>query len=231
VPRVSIPTSPTDRPAGGGEASGDGQLPLEFANTPSHDEADFVVGEGNRLAYLHLTAWPSWPGPLTLLIGPAKSGKSHLARIWAAHAKAIVIGASELSMPPDGAVVVEDCDGAGSARDAALFALLERGGPLLLTARTAPVTWTASLPDLASRFRALVAFELGSPDEALLMSLAVKLFADRQLLVPEAVVTALVRNLERTPAAIRAFIAKADREALRLQKPVNLQLIRGLMVD
>jgi len=61
------------------------------------------------------------------------------------------------------------------------------------------------------------------------MSLAVKLFADRQVLVPEAVVTTLVRNLERTPAAIRAFIAKADEEALRLQKPINLQLIRGLM--
>jgi len=38
-------------------------------------------------------------------------------------------------------------------------------------------------------------------------------------------------NLERTPAAIRAFIARADAEAMRLQKPVNLQLIRGLMAD
>ena len=42
------------------------------------------------------------------------------------------------------------------------------------------------------------------------MALAVKLFADRQVLVPEAVVTSLVRNLERSPAAIRDFIARAD---------------------
>ena len=88
-----------------------------------------------------------------------------------------------------------------------------------------------TLPDLASRFRALVALELREPDEALLTALAVKLFADRQLKVPPAVVTSLVRRLERTPAAIRAFIAKADAEAMRLQKPVNLQLVRGLMSD
>ena len=88
--------------------------------------------------------------------------------------------------------------------------MMERGAPLLLTGRSAPALWPVSLPDLASRFRALVAFELREPDEALLMALAVKLFADRQLIVPEAVVTSLVRDLERTPAAIRDFITKAD---------------------
>ena len=41
---------------------------------------------------------------------------------------------------------------------AALFALLERGQPLLLTGREAPAAWPARLPDLASRFRALLAF-------------------------------------------------------------------------
>ena len=77
----------------------------------------------------------------------------------------------------------------------------------------------SSLPDLASRFRALVAFELGGADEALLMALAVKLFADRQVQVPEAVVTALVRNLERSPAALRDFIARADATALVGKNP------------
>ena len=42
-------------------------------------EDDFIDGEGNRLALAHIRAFPDWPGPLTLLEGPAKSGKSHLA--------------------------------------------------------------------------------------------------------------------------------------------------------
>ncbi len=129
--------------------------------------------------------------------------------------------------------VVENCDSVtGDApRAGALFAMLERGAPLLLTGRAVPAAWPAALPDLASRFRALVAFELGGADEALLMALAVKLFADRQVQVPEAVVTELVQQLERSPAAIRDFIARADATALSRQKPINLQLIRGLMAD
>ena len=101
--------------------------------------------------------------------------------------------------------------------------------PLLLTGRAAPARWQVWLPDLASRFDALVAFELGQADEALLMALAVKLFADRQVTVPEAVVTGLLRGLERSPAAVRDFIARADATALSRQKPINLQLIRELM--
>jgi chromosomal replication initiation ATPase DnaA len=203
-------------------------LPLETESAMTR--ADFIVAPGNAQALAFLESWPGWSAPAAALFGPAASGKTHLARIWAARAGATVIEARALSAPPDGAVVVEDCDrGDGAAHEAALFALMERGSPLLLTGRASPAAWSVRLPDLASRFRALVGFELGEPDEALLTALAVKLFADRQLLVPQAVVTSLVRNLERTPAAIRAFIATADAEAMRLQKPVNLQLVRALM--
>ena len=91
--------------------------------------------------------------------------------------------------------MVENCDSVSdAAHEPALFAMLERGAPLLLTGRGAPAAGRSALPDLASRFRALVAFELGGADEALLMALAVKLFADRQVQVPEAVVTHLVQQ-------------------------------------
>ena len=194
--------------------------------------ADFLIGPGNAAALAFLEAWPDWPLPAAALFGPGASGKTHLASIWSLRSGATIVDANALLVPPDGAVVVEDCDRAeGPAHESALFALMERGTPMLLTGRTAPARWPVSLPDLASRFRALLAFELGEPDEALLRTLAVKLFADRQLLVPEAVVDRLIRDLERSPAAIRAFIARADEEALRLQKPINLQLIRGLMAE
>jgi chromosomal replication initiation ATPase DnaA len=109
--------------------------------------------------------------------------------------------------------------------------MLERGSPLLLTGRGAPSAWPVSLPDLGSRFRALLTFELGAADEALLMALAVKLFADRQVSVPESVVTHLVRTLERSPAALRDFISRADSLAMAEKKPVNIKLIQSLMAD
>jgi chromosomal replication initiation ATPase DnaA len=117
--------------------------------------------------------------------------------------------------------------------EAPLFALLERGGPLLLTAQLPPAEWPEKLrlglPDLVSRTRALLAFPLWAPDDALLMGLAVKLFADRQVQVPENVVAHMIRSLERSPAAIRDFVARADTIALAEKRPINISLIKDLL--
>ncbi len=193
---------------------------------------EFIVAPSNARALDFLDTWPGWAAPAAALWGPSASGKTHLARIWAQRVGAAWADARFLREPIAGAAVVDNCDSTDSdAHEASLFAMLERGAPLLLTGRAAPQAWQVSLPDLASRFGALVTFELGQPGEGLLMALAVKLFADRQVTVPEAVVTRLVQGLERSPAAIRDFIARADQEALSRQKPINLQLIRELMAE
>ena len=194
--------------------------------------AEFIVAPGNARALAFLDAFPDWPAPTVALTGPSASGKTHLARIWAQRSGAALLDARSLRDPVAGPAVVENIDSAPTfAHETALFAMLEQGAPLLLTGRATPSLWPVSLPDLASRFQALLAFEMGASDEALLMALAVKLFADRQIVVPEGVVTHLVRTLERSPAALRDFIQRADTQALAEKKPVNLQLIRGLMAD
>ena len=86
-----------------------------------------------------------------------------------------------------------------------------------------------TLPDLVSRSRALLGFALWAPDDALLMGLAVKLFADRQLVVPESVVSHMIRSLERSPGAVRDFVARADAAALADKRPINLSLIKDLL--
>jgi len=206
------------------------QLVLPLGHHDAMNRADFIAAPGNERALAYIDAFPAWSAPAAVLYGPPASGKTHLARIWAEKAGAALVEARDLAAVPDGAMVVENVDdGIGDERS--LFVLLERGGPLLLTAHGPPSSWEASIPDLKSRFAALVAFGLGAPDEALLMALAVKLFADRQLLVPENVVFHLVQQLERSPASLRDFIARADTAALESQKPINLQLIRELMAE
>jgi chromosomal replication initiation ATPase DnaA len=205
-------------------------LPLEPGNAMTR--AEFIVAPGNARALYFLDSFPDWPVPVMALVGPSASGKTHLARIWAERAGATLLDARSLRESVRGPAVVENIDSAPTfAHEPALFAMLEQGAPLLLTGRAVPAAWPVSLPDLGSRFQALLAFELGASDEALLMALAVKLFADRQIVVPESVVTHLVRTLERSPAALRDFIQRADDAALAEKKPVNLQLIRGLMAE
>ena len=206
------------------------QLVLPLETRSAQGRADVIVVPGNERAVAFIDSFPGWPAPAAVLVGPPASGKSHLAAVWAQKAGAQVIEAAALeSGVPDGALVVENV-GPGVA-EAPLFALLERGAPLLLTAQALPTQWRVTLPDLVSRTNALLAFALWAPDDAMLMGLAVKLFADRQLTVPESVVSHMIASLERSPGAIRDFVARADAAALTQKKPVNLSLIKALLAE
>src|SRR3954463_707894 len=120
-------------------------LPLDHSQAMRRD--DFIFASGNARALALVGAFSHWGGRAAAFYGPPASGKTHLARIWAERSGAAVIAAGELHDAPPGAVAVENIDD-GIADEGALFALLERGGPLLLTGRQPPTQWRARLPDL-----------------------------------------------------------------------------------
>ena len=203
------------------EGIGRGQLPLELGHETSHDEADFVVGDGNRLAFLHLTAWPAWPGPLTLLVGPEKAGKSHLARIWVARAGAGVPRPEELEglagAGGTGPLLIEDVDRTGYD-ETALFHLLNQsmrdGRPVLLTAREPVGSWPYVTEDLRSRARLATLLLVTPAGDIELSQMLVKLFGDRQVAVDPKVIGYLVPRMERSPAEAVALVDLMDRLAL-----------------
>jgi chromosomal replication initiation ATPase DnaA len=208
------------------------QLVLPLETRSAFGRADFIVVPANERAVAFLDSYPDWPAPAVVLYGPPACGKSHLAAVWAHRAGARIVEAADLNCDvPGGPLVVENI--ASGTAQTPLFALLERGTPLLLTAQVPPAQWPQifglGLPDLVSRVRALLAFALWAPDDALLMGLAVKLFADRQLAVPENVVAHMIRSLERSPEAIRDFVARADAAALVAKRPINTNLINELL--
>jgi len=202
-------------------------LPLGVRTALSRD--DFIVAEPNREAVTFIDRWPDWPQSVAAIYGPPGSGKSHLAAIWAARAEADVVQSETLSdetASRSRALVIENAD---CAEAQPLFAAIESGKPLLLTGSTPPARWDARLPDLASRFRAMLAFALWEPDEELLTGLARKLFADRQLQVSDAVISEMLKTLERSPAAIRAFVAKLDETAFAQKRAVTPALVREVL--
>jgi chromosomal replication initiation ATPase DnaA len=211
------------------------QLVLPLETRPALGREDFIVAPGNREAVAFVDAFPDWPAPAAALIGPAGSGKSHLAAAWAKRAHAQIVEArtldAEFLKREPAAVVVENIDAtdADASRDTVLFALLERGGAVLLTGRVPPSQWQAAFPDLTSRYRALLSFALWEPDDALLGALARKLFADRQVNVPDAVIAQMVRSIERSPAAVHAFVARADARALAEKRPITVALVREIL--
>jgi chromosomal replication initiation ATPase DnaA len=211
------------------------QLVLPLGSTPSMTRAGFIAGPGNAQALAFIDVWPDWPVAAAALYGPPGSGKTHLVSAWRERSGAEIVSAASLTnIGRTRPLVIEDVDSIppNHARDSILFALIEgaaRERPVLLTGHEPPAAWASTLPDLASRFSAMLAFPLWTPDEGLLARLARKLFADRQLAVPDPVIDSMILSLERTPAAIRQFVAEADAKALAEGRAVNLSLVRELV--
>lgn len=212
------------------------QLPLPFSHSSALGRADFIVAPANAEAVAFIDSFPRWPAPAGALYGPSGSGKSHLVHAWSKAAGALVVEASALdrhvaaNLALGRAVAVENVD-SGISDPAALFGMFQSPGPLLLTGREPPKTWTSPLPDLVSRFGALLAFPLWAPDDALLTALARKLFTDRQLAVPDTVIMRILRSVERSPAAIRDFVARADARALAEKRPITVAFVGDLLAE
>jgi chromosomal replication initiation ATPase DnaA len=216
------------------------QLVLALNHTESFAREDFLRGPSNAAAFTLIDRWPDWPDRIVTLIGPEGSGKSHLAAIWAETTGARVLAANLLTAidPPSalttGALVVEDLEPDG-LDERALFHLInlvrEESAYLLLTARTSAAGFPLEIRDLASRLRALPSVGLAAPDDALLRSLIVKLAADRQLAVDEALVNYLANRIERSFAGARAAVALIDQEAMRQHRPVTRALAAEIFRD
>ncbi len=213
------------------------QLPLDLAHRPALGRDDFLVAPANAEAVAWLDRWPDWPAPALVLTGPAGSGKTHLAQVFAARSGAVVLLPENLAAArlPElvgraRAAIVEE---AAHAPEAALFhlynLLAERGGHLLLPAREPPARWGIALADLRSRLLAAPVAELQPPDDILLAAILVKLFADRQLAVGAEVLAYLVPRLERSFDAAARIVAALDRAALAAHRPVTVPLAREVL--
>lgn len=214
------------------------QLPLVLEHRPALGRDDFLVSACNAEAVRQITAWRDWPGRRLALYGPARAGKTHLAHVWMQEAGAERIGAASLNealvqgLAGHGRAVVEDVDSLVVldperclAAEKALFHLMNLAAAeeawLLLTGRDAPARWPIRTPDLASRLGALAVARLDRPDDTLLSSLMVKLFADRQVQVGPEVIKFLVRRIERSFAAVEAAVEALDRQSLAVKRPVT----------
>ena len=216
---MSIPTLPNKLPAFAAEDRG--QMAFELGHTPSLAEADFTVGEGNRVPLGHLRAYPNWPSPLALLVGPPKSGKSHLARIWAERAGARVVGPDQIEavaraggMTP---LVIEDVDRL-TYDEEALFHVLNQSmrdhRAVLMTSREPVANWAYRTDDLLSQARLATHLLVTPPGDMELSQMFVKLFGDRQVVVDPRIVSYVVPRMERSPEEVVAMADLMDRMAL-----------------
>jgi len=208
------------------------QLPLSFEAKRSYAREDFIPGDSNEAGLALVEAWPDWPARVCAIWGPTGSGKTHLSRIWQARADAIAIEPAALhdnivaGLSAGGAFLI---DGADRVRDGKAFFHLvnfvnQGRGWLLLTGEEAPTRWPTPVPDLHSRLTAVPGAALQVPDEALLARALLKLFADRQLKLPDEVIDSLVPQLDRSFVEAERVVRAIDGLALQQKRNISVEI-------
>jgi len=89
------------------------QLTFDLPANVRLGPTDFFVSAANETAFAMINAPQAWPDGKLALIGPAGSGKTHLARVFAANSGAQIVSAKDIAADaplPETALVVEDGD-------------------------------------------------------------------------------------------------------------------------
>lgn len=205
---------------------GAGQLSLPFADRAGYDAADFVASPSNQAALTWL-ARDEWPDRRLALYGPAGCGKTHLLHVWVHHRGGTLLSGRTLrdltGAPQTGCLALDDADQVSDPE--LLLHLLntarDRGLTMLLASRPAPARWSVTLPDLASRLRALCAVEIADPDDDLLDMLLIRALSLRQLDIPVTARTWLLRHLPRTASGMLEAVRRLDAESLIRRQPIT----------
>lgn len=186
-------------------------LPLDLRR--SGEAARIVVGSANEAVVDALGRPETWPFRTAVLAGPPRSGKSLLARWFAAQ------GAGEA------------IDGAETLDETALFHRWNRaqedGRPILLVVDGQG--WDIALPDLRSRMGAALHLEIGTPDDAMVGALIEAHAEQRGLALGEGALTYLVPRATRSFAAIERLVTTIDRLSLERKVPATLSVWRDAL--
>ena len=182
-----------------------GQIALPLQLGPGAGPSRIVVGNGNAAAAEALARPETWPFRTALLFGPARSGKSLLARWFVESGRGDAI------------------DDADRIDETELFhrwnRAQEQGRALLLTVgRDGPAedggNWTIALPDLASRLGAALHLAILPPDDAMLAELIAAHAEARGLALGGEAAAYLASRCERSHLAVEGLVATVDRLSL-----------------
>lgn len=188
-------------------------LPLDWPAAEAEDS--FIVTPSNEHAVRHIERPGTWPVAATLLVGPRKSGRSLLGRMFAQRS---------------GGRFIDDAD---QRDERELFnAWNEAQGtrrPLLMIADAPPPLWQITLPDLASRMSATSVVEIGAPDEELIGALLEHLLARRGLPLSPDVIAYLVPRAPRSHATVIALADALDAASLARKRGVTVPLARDVL--
>lgn len=193
-----------------------GQIPLDLTPVPDFTFDRFIEAPSNAGALNVVRAWPAWPAPAMMLLGPEGTGKTHLGTAWQAVSGGVFV---------DDAQAVSDVDLFGTINRA-----LRGDSPgVLLASRVPPGDWGVAMRDLISRLGAMPVIQLFEPDDDSLHPITRALFERQGRAVGRDVVDYLLKYTDRSVPALHATIRLIDDAASSAKADVTKAFVAKVL--
>ena len=193
---------------------------------------DFFVSTSNKNAYNFILN-KKIDNKKILLIGPNKSGKTHLGKIWQKNNNAVSYENNfEIILNYKKNIFIDDF--LNNINEEKIFHLINHCSinklTILFTSNKEMFEHNFFLQDLLSRIKTFHTLRIDLPDDDLIINLMIKLLHDKQIIIKnEEIFHYILKRIERSYEEIFLLIEKIDKLSLEKKRELTIPLINKLL--
>ena len=193
---------------------------------------DFFVSTSNQKAFNFILN-KKIDNKKILLIGPNKSGKTHLGKIWQKNNNAVSYKNNfEIILNYKKNIFIDDF--LKNINEEKIFHLINHCSinklTILLTSKKEVFEHNFLLKDLVSRLKTFNLLRIDLPDDDLIINLIIKLLHDKQIIIKnEEIFHYILKRIERSYEEIFLLIENIDKLSLKKKRELTIPLIKKLL--
>ena len=193
---------------------------------------DFFVSTSNKKAYNFILN-KKIDNKKILLIGPNKSGKTHLGKIWQKNNNAVSYENNfEIILNYKKNIFIDDFF--KNINEEQIFHLINHCSinklTILLTSNKEVFEHNFLLKDLVSRLKTFNLLRINLPDDDLIINLIIKLLHDKQIIIKnKEIFHYILKRIERSYEEIFLLIENIDKLSLEKKRELTIPLIKKLL--
>ena len=214
------------------------QLIFNFPFKKTYLSQDFYVSKNNFNAFKLIESWPQWPSRFINIFGPIGCGKTHLANILSSKINCLIISSKKIDeniinqFKTKECLIIDDFD--NDIDENLLYSLINLANQdnkyLIISSPISLKKFKIELKDLNSRFTSFIEVGIDLPTDDLVKVILTKNFSDKQITISKKNIDYILNNIDRSYEKINLFSSLIDNLSLEKAKPINLKLIKDVLI-
>lgn len=208
------------------------QIFFKYNLDPNLEIEDFFVSKSNFEAY-NILLKSSDENKKILLLGPQKSGKTHLGLIWKSINNAIIYK-NNLNFILENKKPVFIDNLFSEINETNIFHIINHchlnNLKILITSEFNLSYYQFKIVDLSSRLKTFINSKINLPDDNLLVNLIMKLLSDKQIVIRNhEIFNYILKRVDRSYQKVFLLVEKIDQLSLEKKRELTIPLIKELL--